>query len=875
MSLNDERDQRLQITDIVQESVENQRHHFSNLAQVIAAKNAIAYVGAGVSAASGLPTWHSLLRILIAETIKRLPKKKGQQEQDRLTSLLDKKRYLALADRIQSQLASERLASTIAKIIEERIASIDGRPSSLHYAVSRLPFMLFVTTNYDNLLDRAILESRSPTWNDVTGVFRAIQDHSGKDVIHSHGIVSDDKTIILTHASYRNLVHNSQSFRDCMRTLLASRAALFVGCSLSDPYLENLLEEHASRFGDHQLNHYVLWPDEENTDLSDEYWALTYGLQVLRYPMRALRRKMPRSLKISLDLQALAVERVLTILSGMVADIRSQKRGGVELDSTLLNRDEGLDTILKTAIGETGSFRGEIALLDTARSVSSPPELRLHFSHGPTIDKYTPDPSKNSYPEVERHSIIGTTFHTMPEEGAIYVSDTRNWAADRSDQRLSSGEVVECDPDLRSEYACCIYTSGEPFGVLNLESKLVDGYTEAHRTAIRRYSERAGLVCAASHALVQQNNRLLDPKESQRLKSKIREFWNAVPELDALKLDLIVYGLDYLSGSLTEASPPPGVEGFTFKFFKSNSFASSVVEKFSAVMLDDIQKGIGEGFASDHCLKRGIQGPVVGFRIRLGDSVQGLGTLAGALVVWSTLAESEQKWPQIANDLRLNFDMIQALAHLALNDMKATSNLVRGMLGACSKISANKVAAARQLAKLCGLARLRIFSALDDVFPENSDNEHQFCVVASSQSKYLKAMTNRTYTHCAYTLDRWSQNPRARRHIDREFPILSGNTPMPSGAEKFDLKPDDPWIMVPVVEWKPVYPLTSNRKRLVPYRFLGYVTADNATRRSSTIQTRTPMLRLDLLASFLRNFLSGLKTKHKRMSRKRKERRRT
>lgn len=845
-----EREQRTRLNALVQESINDRDHHFRELANVISLKNAVAYVGAGVSAASGLPTWHSLLQTLIEETVKRLPMLDRAEERARLDRLLERRRYLAIADRVQASV------DDVTKVLETRFRT-SGEPSSLHRAVTRLPFSLFVTTNYDNLLDRALPQCNTHTWNDVSGVFGAIQDRSGNDVIHSHGVISRKETIVLTHASYRRIIHNSQAFRDCMRTLLASRTLLFIGCSLSDPYLENLLEEHASRFGDRQPSHYILWPDDENTDLTDRYWASTYGVQVLRYPIRELIKAASGSPIPADELRTLAVERVLTVLSGMVADIRSKKRSGIALDSTLLSRNDALREILETAIRETGSFRGEIALLDPVHSNDAPSPLRWYFSSGPTRSQYNARPGDNYFPIVPRDSIIGTTFHTMPEIGAMYVSDLDDWPAERAEQGFSSGSPVLCHSDMKSEFACCIYASGEPLGVLNLESRQRDGYTTEHQLAIRRYAERVGVICAASDALVKQNARLLDPDTAPGLKLRIKAFWDAVPALRALDLDLIMYGLDYLSGSLTEASAPAGQPPYTFKFFQSSAFASSVVEKFPVVSLDDIEIGVTQGHAAERCLSRGIRGPVLGFRIRLGESVQGLGTLAGAIVVWSNHAKASHGWPVIAERLRANFDVIQSVAHLALNDMSATSDLVGRMVSLSQQAITDNTQVSSELAQLCGTARLRVFQALGQVTPSNSHQDHQFRVVSSTDPQFLNNITDRTYLHCAYTLDRWAQNTRSRRHLDLEFQNTS--VPWNSGAAKFGLTPQDPWLMAPIVEWRPVADDTApNRKRLVAQRLLGYATVDNVTRPHTTIQTRMPLLRLDVLAALLADALIGV-----------------
>ena len=124
----------------------------SELSKAIEQGKCGVFVGAGASRASNLPDWTGLLRELVDKT-KQLPSGDKSLVRDLRALLGDKSKHLMLASILR-----EELGPDFDKYIEERFSSTKLAPAKIHRAIIDLPAAFLITTNYDNLLERAFLE---------------------------------------------------------------------------------------------------------------------------------------------------------------------------------------------------------------------------------------------------------------------------------------------------------------------------------------------------------------------------------------------------------------------------------------------------------------------------------------------------------------------------------------------------------------------------------------------------------------------------------------------------------------------------------------------------------------------------------------------
>jgi hypothetical protein len=172
------------------------------------------FIGAGVSASAGLPTWDRLVEELaersgldddLREGLARLP-------------LQDSAALLA------RELGRDRLEAYVA----ERFGP--GPYALAHALVAGLPVQEFVTTNYDPLVERAAAD---------TG--RELQVLPFDEVVPGrpwllklHGDAAHPESVVLTREEYLQLGDTRAALAGVLHSLLLTRHVLFVGTSMLD-----------------------------------------------------------------------------------------------------------------------------------------------------------------------------------------------------------------------------------------------------------------------------------------------------------------------------------------------------------------------------------------------------------------------------------------------------------------------------------------------------------------------------------------------------------------------------------------------------------------------------------------------------------------
>ena len=249
------------------------------LIELVASGEAVLIVGAGSSARVDYPTWPSLLEKLeqLAENCGNgFQPDKEKRDSDRL----------AYAEYLQSFLHDEqqeerRYNALIYDLFKAKSLAVDD----FHKTLVSLPFRGILTTNYDTVLEAALgaIENSSASDNSliidpdsagrVDEFLRGMTDKTlTRRIAHLHGKYDFPKSIILSRKDYqrayglRGYSEQSESkgyqkdsdfkvrgvnqawnmkewtlHRKLLWAVLATRRAVFVGFSMRDPYLNEML----------------------------------------------------------------------------------------------------------------------------------------------------------------------------------------------------------------------------------------------------------------------------------------------------------------------------------------------------------------------------------------------------------------------------------------------------------------------------------------------------------------------------------------------------------------------------------------------------------------------------------------------------------
>jgi hypothetical protein len=263
--------------------------------------NCVAFVGAGFSAAAGLPPWKDLIRA-IADA---LPPGSGGEEQELVRSLIDDRRVRSsrelemaaqlLFDALGGDLFRRRLAAALER---------DPLPEPMKLRLKHLrgiPFRAIVTTNFDPLLPgmapradayRRLLRSRraSPWRETLARVALDIEAGAAASdtdslVVQLHGRLDDAASLVLTRAQYRRRLYADPAYLTVLRSLLATSTVLFLGYSLTDAYLNELRSELVEAFaGSGAAGEPLAWAVlQDVSEVACRYYERYEGLGVIPY----------------------------------------------------------------------------------------------------------------------------------------------------------------------------------------------------------------------------------------------------------------------------------------------------------------------------------------------------------------------------------------------------------------------------------------------------------------------------------------------------------------------------------------------------------------------------------------------------------------
>lgn len=199
------------------------------------AKRAVVFFGSGVSLPSGIPTWSALLERFGLER-----------------ALLDdedlKNDPLTMAELANHFLGSEALQDILRKQMKEA-----PRFSVGHALLAHLGLPTYITTNYDDLFEKAwkaVHGNKRPlvvvtTDGDLAGAGYRKRARTKATVLYKiHGSANRlDEQMILTRRDYRSHYRSNKELFEVIRHLLGQSETIFVGFSHRDPEVSRLVED--------------------------------------------------------------------------------------------------------------------------------------------------------------------------------------------------------------------------------------------------------------------------------------------------------------------------------------------------------------------------------------------------------------------------------------------------------------------------------------------------------------------------------------------------------------------------------------------------------------------------------------------------------
>jgi hypothetical protein len=205
----------------------------TRLAKILKTKKGSIFLGAGVSAGAGLPTWNDLLERVGASCADPL-------RPEDIARIGDPRDIAAL---LASRLAKENPPRPLGSAMAEQLA---GTKFSLqHSLLASLPCAEYITTNVDDLFEKACA-----TNGRSIDVAPDIARDSQRWLLKLHGCVKKPETMVFTRDSYLEMTRQGRALMGLVQAMLITRHMIFVGYSLRDEDFHELMYEVRSAFPD-------------------------------------------------------------------------------------------------------------------------------------------------------------------------------------------------------------------------------------------------------------------------------------------------------------------------------------------------------------------------------------------------------------------------------------------------------------------------------------------------------------------------------------------------------------------------------------------------------------------------------------------------
>ena len=234
----------------------------------------VAFVGAGASTAVGYPTWRMLL-----EQLHQLAFGKLKMTSGNLSAYVSSlRKYQDVAWRAQEYrdaIANEKL---YLKFLRKQFPRGSKKNRLLH-ALVQLPIRHYLTTNYDQELERAYQEVhgnslRVVDWFDPQRAAEWISHWGDHDepptCVYLHGRMDEPSSMVLTEKDYQQAYFQANGNAQRLAAVLLLQPVLFLGFSLTDPDLMALLRQ-ANALCLEGARHYALIGLGKRSEIASRY----------------------------------------------------------------------------------------------------------------------------------------------------------------------------------------------------------------------------------------------------------------------------------------------------------------------------------------------------------------------------------------------------------------------------------------------------------------------------------------------------------------------------------------------------------------------------------------------------------------------------
>lgn len=245
----------------------------------------VLFVGSGISRRcfarnrKPLPNWNELINLITAEAIKcNLVNNLVVKE---LNTLISDQNYLIAAEELIEILGESQVHSIINNVLDP-----DGIvPSKLHEILAITPFRFCITTNYDNLYERAF----GSIWNrnlevvcvDELSRIDKLFINDSEFILKLHGDIHKPGFIVLGQKKYQNLLQNNQ-YSKVLLDIFKNNSVIMLGYDINDIDIKLVFDRLAvNTQSEHP--HFLLCKQNNKTSIEKKRLAKDRNIHVIEY----------------------------------------------------------------------------------------------------------------------------------------------------------------------------------------------------------------------------------------------------------------------------------------------------------------------------------------------------------------------------------------------------------------------------------------------------------------------------------------------------------------------------------------------------------------------------------------------------------------
>jgi hypothetical protein len=252
------------------------------LVSELAERRCAIFMGAGVSmgstSADGLrhpPSWQAFLEGALALV-------HDLKDRRHAKSLINKGQFLDAAEVITDRSNQ----ADFGNYLRETFVQPHFAFNDLHKIILELDPKIVVTTNYDEIYDQYCKSGHAESGYNICRYYErfAVENIRSRIrlVIKAHGCVTDPTKVVLSRSSYFAARRDYPGFYELLDALFLTNTLLFVGCSLSDPDIQLILE-NANISAPSAHPHYALVEKTRHPSIRSAI-KKTHNIELLEYP---------------------------------------------------------------------------------------------------------------------------------------------------------------------------------------------------------------------------------------------------------------------------------------------------------------------------------------------------------------------------------------------------------------------------------------------------------------------------------------------------------------------------------------------------------------------------------------------------------------